>query len=629
MLLQATFRPPLDFFLTPVRPVFLQGCGLPAAWAGQSQWRVLETGFGLGLNFLATWLAWKNDPQRPRLLHFVSTEACPVSAADLFSKAADHPDLLPLAVQLCAQWHGLLPGLHRLAFERSQVLLTICIGDAKALLKEQSFEADTVFLSDVNSPDQARIFDPHLLKAIARCCRRGSRLAGSTATRGLTDGLTQSGFKIRQTLDLEAQPDADPAHLQAVFNPPWEPKKAAEPYQPKPRSPARCIVIGAGLAGAACAASLARRGWQVTVLDTNTGAASGASALPVGLLAPHMSPDDSLLSRMSRHGLRATWQVAKSQLLAGVDWQASGVLQRRFDASGGLPMHWPEAGEHWSRWAGFEELHALETATGSVAQSALNPETPALWHAAGGWIKPKRLVEALLATPGIRARYSVNVAGLTYTSRASQDGCWQVLDADQNCIAEAELVVLAAGFESAGLTNTGANLPLQAIRGQVAWGPVTDASVMPPFPVNGHGSFVPAFPGDDENKHWLMGATFQRGNNSTSVNAADQTAIYGRLQQLLPRTAEALKTSFDAGQTPQIQAWAGVRCVSPDRLPLVGPLNDAAQPGLYACTALGSRGLSFAVLCGELLAAWLHAEPLPIEKRLARSLLASRHHFTE
>jgi tRNA 5-methylaminomethyl-2-thiouridine biosynthesis bifunctional protein len=44
---------------------------------------------------------------------------------------------------------------------------------------------------------------------------------------------------------------------------------------------------------------------------------------------------------------------------------------------------------------------------------------------------------------------------------------------------------------------------------------------------------------------------------------------------------------------------------------------------------MGSRGLSFAVLCGELLAAWLHAEPWPIEKRLAQSLLASRHHFSE
>ena len=40
--------------LEQAQHVFLQGCGLPEAWAGRTQWRVLEAGFGLGLNFLAT-----------------------------------------------------------------------------------------------------------------------------------------------------------------------------------------------------------------------------------------------------------------------------------------------------------------------------------------------------------------------------------------------------------------------------------------------------------------------------------------------------------------------------------------------------------------------------------------------
>ena len=40
--------------LAQAQAVFLQGCGLPQAWAGARQWRILETGFGMGLNFLAT-----------------------------------------------------------------------------------------------------------------------------------------------------------------------------------------------------------------------------------------------------------------------------------------------------------------------------------------------------------------------------------------------------------------------------------------------------------------------------------------------------------------------------------------------------------------------------------------------
>ena len=81
--------------LEQARGVFLHGCGLPQAWAGAAQWRILETGFGLGLNFLVAWAAWRADlpSQRPQRLHFVSVEAYPVAADDLL-RAAQRRGLL-------------------------------------------------------------------------------------------------------------------------------------------------------------------------------------------------------------------------------------------------------------------------------------------------------------------------------------------------------------------------------------------------------------------------------------------------------------------------------------------------------------------------------------------------------
>src|SRR5262245_29954950 len=61
------------------RHVFLGGNRLPANWAGRHNYTIVETGFGLGLNFLTTWRAWRDDPQRPRRLHFVSVEKHPFS----------------------------------------------------------------------------------------------------------------------------------------------------------------------------------------------------------------------------------------------------------------------------------------------------------------------------------------------------------------------------------------------------------------------------------------------------------------------------------------------------------------------------------------------------------------------
>ena len=184
--------------LTQAREVFLHGCGLPAAWAGQPQWTVLETGFGLGLNFLLTWQAWKADPLRPRLLHFVSVEAFPAGAADVLRAASAHPELQAHAEQLQRQLWGLLPGLHRLVFEEGLVLLTLCVGDAKAMLRQQSFEADSVYLDGFSPERNPDLWDLPACKAIARCCRRGTRIATWTVARSVRDALTQCGFVVEK-----------------------------------------------------------------------------------------------------------------------------------------------------------------------------------------------------------------------------------------------------------------------------------------------------------------------------------------------------------------------------------------------------------------------------------------------
>ncbi len=612
--------------LTQAREVFLHGCGLPEAWAGQPQWTVLETGFGLGLNFLVTWAAWKADPQRPRLLHFVSTEAFPASAADVLRSAATHPELLPFAQALQSQLWGLLPGFHRLVFEDGQLMLTLCIGDAKAMLREQSFEADSVYLDGFspelkpeNVPD---LWDLHTLKAVARCCRRGTRVATWTVARSVRDALAQCGFVVRKTPGTPPKRD----NLQGEYNPAWEPKKPRA-MTPLPRPlPARCVVIGAGLAGAAVAASLARRGWQVLVLDAAAAPAAGASGLPAGMLAPHVSPDDSVLSRLSRSGIRATLQQTHALLQTGSDWCPSGVLEHGVDQARKRPAAWQapdfsEAASDWTRLA----------SPGQLAECGLPPDAPALWHVQAGWIKPASLVNAWLARPGVQWRGQAAVGRLR-----RQAGHWQLLDASGHELACAELVVLAAGHASQVLAasagpDSAMPLALQAIRGQVSWGlhapgPEGDMPGWPGFPVNGHGSLIPAIP-LAEGTAWLTGASFERDNATADLRAEDHPHNLSRLQTLLPALGQQLAGEFESGR---VRGWAGVRCATPNRLPALGSLVDggvegaSGQPGLWLCSGMGSRGLSFAALCAELLAARLHAEPLPVELRLADALLPQR-----
>lgn len=604
--------------LTQARQVFLHGCGLPAAWAGQTQWRILETGFGFGLNFLVTWAAWRADPARCTLLHFVSTEAWPVGAENLLRATSVHPELAPLARELHAQWWGLLPGVHRLGFEGGRVMLTLYVGDTQAMLRQQLPTVDAVYLDGFSPQRNPEIWDSHTLKAVARCCRRGTRLATWTIARAVRDALAQCGFEVTRAPGVPPKRD----NLHATYNPHWEPRTAAQAQpEPAPRPPGDCLVIGGGVAGAATAASLARRGWRVQLLDQAEVPAAGASGLPAGVFAPHVSPDDSLLSRLSRSGVRATLAQARALLREGLDFGQTGVLERHAADKArnkALPASWADGpGADWSQPA----------SDGTLARAHLPAGTPANWHPHAGWLCPARLVGQLLAEPGIAWRGGCRVAHLQRKEGA--DGPWQALDATGRVLAEAPVVVVAAGADSRTLLAN--HWPLQALRGQVSVGTYGPGDApLAPFPLNGNGNLVPDFPlsGDgDAPRAWIMGSTFERGLSTLPPTPAEQqeahAANFTKMQGLLPPAAERLQADF-AAPAGRLHTWAAVRCTLHDRLPVVGPVDAAALPGLWVCTAMGARGLTLSVLCGELLAARMQGEPLPLDAKLAKALGAER-----
>lgn len=604
--------------LQQARSTFLAGCGLPHAWQGQPQWRVLETGFGLGLNFLVTWAAWRADPNRPQHLHFVSCEAWPVSADDLLRAAPAEPELQPLAQQLHAQYWGLMPGVHRLSFEQGRVLLTLYIGDAQAMLRQQQPVADSVYLDGFDPHHNPGIWDIHTLKAVARCCRRGTRLATWTVARSVRDGLAQCGFEVHKVPGVPPKRD----NLQATFAPRWEPR-AGQPVLPDATvpTPARCLVVGAGLAGAAVAASLARRGWQVQVLDRALHPAAGASGLPAGVFAPNISQDDNVISRLSRAGLRTTLN-ALAQLppeARGTDWSECGTLEHRVDGTIGLA--WSEGpGLDWSRPATPAQLQA----------NGLPADTVACWHEHAGWVRPPRLIAHLLTHAAIQWQGGTEVAQLR---RTAPDGpaVWQALDATGRVLAEAELAVVCAGPHSGPLTHV--QWPMNPLRGQLVWGLHAQAPAdapWPPQPLNGNGNLVPHVPLNG-GPGWVLGSTFERLQTTLPPSPEDQakglSTNQAKLRTLLPALGEAMDPAFlQATARPEgaVRTWAAVRCGALDRRPIVGPVDAQRQPGLWLCTAMGARGLTLSLLCGELVAARLHGEPLPLDAALARALSSER-----
>lgn len=559
------------------------------AWQGLGCWRVLDTQFEQGQSFFECWQAWCDDPQRSRLLHYVTMTRVPPTTAELSGVVGQNPTLACLAQELASQWIDLRPGFHRFSLNQGRVMLTLCVGDTLNLLRQQRFEADAVALN-VQNADAGSLW---AIKALARCCRRRTRLTvRAPHTLDLSDvkqHLLQCGFEIKLSEASVASPAS--AGLEASFNPRWTLKNTRQAAMASALSVGTCAVIGAGLAGASVAAALARRGWQVTVLDRAEAPAAGASGLPVGLVVPHVSADDCALSRLSRRGVRMMLQQARRLLVAGQDWAPSGVLERDL---------------------GGDTLPA-----------------PDIWHPQGAWLKPAQLVRAWLSQPGI------NFVGASDVARLRQrDGAWELLDAQNQVLCKAERVVLANAAGTVALLQRllqdepqrapdFARLPaMHGMRGLLSWArhDDTDKAVFPPQPVNGSGAMVPRIPVDGGTA-WFMGSSYQPDDQPERPDPDNHHSNWQHLRALLPELANALQQPFDSGDLKQ---WKNTRCVTTDRLPAVGPLEASEAPGLWICAGLGSRGLSFSVLCAELLAARWGLEPWPVEATLAKALDALR-----
>lgn len=646
--------------LHTTRAALLPPPGDLAAWAHLPQWRVLELGTGTLTPFLQLWATWQRDAARPRLLHYVLVSPHAPHARSLPIEGALHP----LAAALAPQLYGLLPGVHRISLKGGQVLLTLWLGEHQAMLRQQSAVADQLLLGDIWHSAPPADGPVHLLKALARHCRRGSQLHIAQDAPGLQPALLQSGFVLQPGASAATATEIDstaaPAHaapsapyaLHARFDPAWAPRQRHSAGPVPVSAPGTAMVIGAGLAGSAPAHSLALRGWQVTVLVAGDGPADGASGLPAGLFCPHVSPDDSVLSRLSRNGVRLTLERLRALCQPGTDWAPSGVLEHCTDGGTGLPLTWAgTAGDDWSHTASAAQL----------AQAGLPPDTVACWHAQAGWVRPAQLVQAQLQHPLIQVRPHTAVAQL----QRSANGHWQALDANGAVLAQADLAVLAAGPATAGLLPPGTDWQLQPIRGQITQGPHTadNAAALPPFPVNGNGNLVtqvpasaahcptqPAQPGTADSTEttqatgaprlWVMGSTFERDVTELPISAADQAAAHAvnhaKLSTLLPASGAPMAPWFDPQDARCLPTWGRVRVASHDRLPIAGPVDTGASDasgtsnaidgfsGLWALTALGARGLTLSILCGELLAARLHGEPLPLDAKLAQHLGTER-----
>ena len=596
--------------------VFLAGNGLPARWAARARFTILETGFGLGNNFLATWDAWRRDPARCERLFYVSIERHPPRREDLARAHAGSP-LPALAGALLQAWPPLTPNLHLLDFDAGRVQLLLALGDVATLLPALRLQADAFYLDGFAPACNPAMWQPRVLKALGRKAAPGATLATWSVARELREGLTAAGFEVERASGIGGKREISVARHAPRYAP-----RPAVPGLPDGTAAAReAVVVGAGIAGAAAAQALARLGLAVTVIERHPAPAAEASGNPGGLFHGSVNADDGPHARLYRAAALQAQREYGAAIAAGIHGSADGLL--RLDAQ---PGGWPAMASTLQR-LGLppDYVQALDAGAAS-ARAGVALDRPAWFYPGGGWLAPADWVRAALATPGVRLATGIAVASL-----AREQEQWLLRDAGGRLVARAAIVVLANAAGAAPLLAPmgHAPWPLWHTRGQVThWGGGDLGLAMP---VAGDGYALP-LPGGG----LLCGATRDAIEPSGSaadgeLRQADHLRNLARLRSLTGMSAPADPATW--------QGRVGWRLHSDDRLPVCGAMPLATLPagqrsdqarllprqaGLFAITALGARGITLAPLLGRLVAAQATGAPWPLEQDLADAIDPAR-----
>ena len=534
---------------------------LRAHWRGRERYTVFDTHYGDGDRVRAVQAAWRADPDAPARLHIVAL--------------AD----------------GLLPGFHRIAQDDPRLTLTLLAAPFEAALAQLGAQPDYFHLHGIAGTG--------FVRPLARIAASGARLHADELLEEQRAALRGQGFVF----------DDD---SRAVF----ASRKPRLPVPPVlPQEHKRALVVGAGLAGSAACASLCARGWQVTLVERHAAPAMEASGNLAGIFMPLLSRDDNIPTRLTRaaylYALRAWRQLGG--IGGAIEGQACGVLQLARDANHAevsraiaREAHYPPEFARWLEAPEAEALLGLPAPDGGW----LFPQ--------GGWARPGSVCEAMLRSCGARLVRRFGAGSITLERSGDE---WLARAADGTTVAQAPTVVLASGAGARSLAQSRA-LPLAVLRGQVSH---LDSSKLPALPLVlcREAYLTPAAGGIA-----CAGATYD-------LDADPQLRLSSH-EENIERLRGLVSDPLAAAGAP-LAGRVGFRCVAPDRLPLVGRLPDFAaagsterlrdvprHPGLHALLGYASRGLIWAPLAAELLAAQLEGEPLPLETSLVDALDPAR-----
>ncbi len=337
-------------------------------------------------------------------------------------------------------------------------------------------------------------------------------------------------------------------------------------------------VAGGGVIGLCAALALAERGRTVILVgESATGEASRAAA---GMLAPSVeraSSDADSFGIAARDRYPSYLEFLYERTGITVALNRRGILQAAFTPAGVKGLR--RSASQSSAWLDRDELIRLEPALAHSLGAVHNP--------LDGSVDNVALMDALAAAVGNDAKIS-RLAGRVST--VSQNGDGVLVSTSDGRSVSAAFFILAAGAWSGSIAGAKLAAAVTPAKGQLVEFAVATLSHVVYGP---RGYVVP------RGNATIAGSTMERTGFEASTSEAGIAKV----------TAAATEICLSLGKPGISRAWAGLRPVTPDLLPLLGP--DPESPSIiYAC-GHGRNGILMAPLTGDLVADLVMGSPLP------------------
>ncbi len=575
--------------------VFIEGNRLAERWRTSRQFTIAETGFGTGLNFLVTAHAWLGQAPRGARLHFISVENTPLKLTDLKQVQDRWPRLEEVAHELQQHYPPLCHGHHQRSLFAGRIELTLMLGDATEMYADLDCAVDAWYLDGFAPGKNPDMWNRKLFRQVARLSHQATTFSTFTAAGAVRRGLESEGFETRLVPGFGRK-----RHMLtgSMARPPAiESKHPWFHFSSKPTPAKKAIVIGGGLAGCCISHELARRNWQVDLIERHQVVAQEASGNPAGVLMPRLSADMDAGGQFYLAAFLYTqhWLNSLRRVLPELGWHQCGVLQLESDrrlkqlSRLGLPQ---------------DVLTQCDVSLASDA-CGLSVKRGGVLFPLGGWLAPEDICNRLIENQKARINRKFRHEAISIEQTAN---AWRVMD-ETGELGHAPVLVLANAYDALRLLPDQI-LALQSVRGQLSYLKPARASRALKLPVCFDAYLLPVH----NNRH-CAGASYHPGNSDPDFNPIYSSEIFQHI------TDEFGALGLKAGAEGRV----AFRASSEDHMPLIGPVPDPAffrenygdlhhgravgnypiakhLPGLYLSSGHGSRGLVSCPLAAKLLA---------------------------